>query len=70
MSNRQAAHWCVFACPLRFVHIDVINQLVQHLFGQRPHFHELAYRMEAYIQPITEDEINGILTRSLKEYTV
>ena len=35
----------VFARPLRFVHIDVVNQLVQHLLGQRPHFHELAYRM-------------------------
>ena len=36
----------VFASPLRFVHINVVNQLVQHLFGQRPHFHELAYRMD------------------------
>lgn len=36
----------VFARPLRFVHINVVNQLVQHLFGQRPHFHELAYRMD------------------------
>ena len=36
----------VFARPLRFVHIDVVNQLIQHLFGQRPHFHELAYRMD------------------------
>lgn len=36
----------VFARPLRFVHIDVVDQLVQHLFGQRPHFHELAYRMD------------------------
>ena len=35
----------VFACPLR-LHIDVVNQLVQHLFGQRPHFHELAYRTD------------------------
>lgn len=36
----------VFARPLRFAHIDVVNQLVQHLFSQRPHFHELAYRMD------------------------
>ena len=36
----------VFSRPLRFVHIDVVNQLVQHLFGQRPHFHELAYRVD------------------------
>ena len=36
----------VFARPLRFVHINVVSQLVQHLFGQRPHFHELAYRMD------------------------
>ena len=36
----------VFARPLRFVHINVVNQLVQHLFGQRLHFHELAYRMD------------------------
>lgn len=36
----------VFARPLRFVHINVVNQLVQHLFGQRPHFHELAYRTD------------------------
>ena len=36
----------VFVRPLRFVHINVVNQLVQHLFGQRPHFHELAYRMD------------------------
>ena len=35
-----------FARPLRFVHINVVNQLVQHLFGQRPHFHELTYRMD------------------------
>ena len=36
----------VFARPLRFVHINVVNQLIQHLLGQRPHFHELAYRMD------------------------
>lgn len=35
-----------FARPLRFVHINVVDQFVQHLFGQRPHFHELAYRMD------------------------
>lgn len=35
-----------FARPLRFVHINAVNQLVQHLFGQRPHFHELTYRMD------------------------
>ena len=35
-----------FARPLRFAHINVVDQLVQHLLGQRPHFHELAYRMD------------------------
>ena len=32
----------IFARTLRFVHINVVDQLVEHLLGQRPHFHELA----------------------------
>ena len=30
----------IFARTLRFVHVDVVDQLVQYLLGQRPHFHE------------------------------
>ena len=32
----------IFARSLRFVHVDVVDQLVEHLLGQRTHFHELA----------------------------
>ena len=31
----------VFTRPLRLVHINVVDMLVQHLPGQRPHFHKL-----------------------------
>lgn len=31
----------IFARPLRLVHVDVVDQLVEYLLGQRPHFHEL-----------------------------
>lgn len=32
----------IFARSLRLVHVDVVDQLVEHLLGQRTHFHELA----------------------------
>ena len=32
----------IFARSLRFVHVDVVDQLVEHLLGQRTHFHEIA----------------------------
>ena len=32
----------IFARSLRLVHIDVVDELVEYLLGQRPHFHEFA----------------------------
>ena len=35
----------IFARTLHLVHVDVIDELVEYLLGQRPHFHELADNM-------------------------
>ena len=32
----------IFARPLHLVHVDVVDELVEYLLGQRPHFHEFA----------------------------
>ena len=39
----------IFARPLRLVHVDVVDQLVEYLLGQRPHFHELADSTDEFL---------------------
>lgn len=33
----------IFARPLRFVHVNVVDELVEHLLSQCTHFHKLTY---------------------------
>ena len=38
----------IFARPLYLVHVDVVDELVQHLLGLRAHFHEFAYGADEF----------------------
>ena len=39
----------IFARTLHLVHVDVIDELVEYLLGQRPHFHELADSTDEFL---------------------
>ena len=47
----------IFARSLRLVHVDVVDQLVEYLLGQRPHFHELADSTDEFL-PLASSRVN------------